>query len=81
VAKQPVGSALLRFERGQMTLRLFRRADGYRWFHGRRPFGQAFATVNAAVRFVKDLSEWHNLSLDRGSSKHGRDGARKGKPA
>lgn len=79
VVKQPICSALLRFERGVTILRLRQRHTGYRWFEGRRPFGKAFPSVETAVRFLKDLSKLYNLSLDLRRLKEGREGARKGK--
>jgi hypothetical protein len=71
----------MRFERGETTLELFRREEGLVWFQGRRRLGKAFVTVEAAVQFVKDLSELYNLSLDSRCAKQGRPGARKGKPS
>lgn len=81
MAKPPVGRVILRFERGETTFKLFRREEGFVWLKGRRRLGKAFATVEAAVQFVKDLSELYNLSLDTERLKEGREGARKGKPS
>jgi hypothetical protein len=60
----PVGTAVLKFERGEMQLALFRRGDGFVWFHGREPFGPPLATTAAAVQFLRDLCEIYNYTLD-----------------
>jgi hypothetical protein len=46
----PVGTAVLKFERGEMKLALFRRRDGFIWFHGGKPVGRSLATTAAAER-------------------------------
>jgi len=60
----PVGRAVLKFERGEMTLALLRRGDGFVWFHGRKPFGPPLATTAAAVQFLRDLCELYNYTLE-----------------
>ena len=60
----PVVAAVLKFERGEMKLALFRRGDGFVWFHDRKPFGPPLATTVAAVQFLKDLCELYNYTLD-----------------
>jgi len=60
----PVGAAVLEFERGEMQLALFRRGDGFVWFHGRKPFGRPLATTATAVQFLRDLCELYNYTLD-----------------
>jgi hypothetical protein len=60
----PVGTAIVKFERGEMKLALFRRRDGFAWFHGRKPFSRPLATTAAAVQFLTDLSEIYNYTLD-----------------
>ena len=60
----PVGTAIVKFERGEMQLALFRRGDGFVWFHGRKPFSRPLATTAAAVQFLTDLSEIYNYTLD-----------------
>jgi len=60
----PVGTAIVKFERGEMQLALFRRGEGLVWFHGRKPFGCPLATIAAAVQFLRDLSEIYNYTLD-----------------
>ena len=59
-----MGTAVLKFERGEMQLALFRHRDGFVWFHGREPFGRPLATTAAAVQFLRDLCELHNYTLD-----------------
>jgi hypothetical protein len=59
-----VVAAVLKLERGEMKLALFRRGDGFVWFHGREPFGRALATTAAAVQFLRDLCEIYNYTLD-----------------
>ena len=59
-----MGTAVLKFERGEMQLALFRRGDGFLWFHGREPFGPPLATGAAAVQFLRDLSEIYIYTLD-----------------
>ncbi len=58
-----VGRAVLKFERGEMKLELVRRADGFLWFHARRPFSRPLATTADAVRFLRDLCEIYNNTL------------------
>ena len=58
------GTAVLKFERGEMQLALFRREDGFIWFHGRKQFSHPLATTAAAVQFLRDLCELYNYSLD-----------------
>jgi hypothetical protein len=60
----PLGTAVLKFERGEMKLALFRRGDGLVWFQGRKPFGPRLATTAAAVQFLRDLCELYNYTLD-----------------
>ena len=60
----PVGTAVLKFERGEMLLALFRCREGFVWFHGRKPFGRSLATTAAAVQFLRDLCELYNYTLD-----------------
>ena len=60
----PVGTAVLKFERGEMRLALFRRGDGFVWLHGRKPFGRPLATTAAAVQFLRELCEIYNYTLD-----------------
>ena len=59
-----MGAAVLKFERGEMKLALFRRRDGFVWFHGRKPFSRPLATTAAAVQFLRDLCELYNCTLD-----------------
>jgi len=59
-----VPTAVLKFERGEMQLALFRRGDGFIWFHGREPFGPPLATTAAAVQFLRELCELYNYTLD-----------------
>jgi hypothetical protein len=59
-----VGTAVLTFERGKMTLALVRCEDGFVWLHGRKPFGRPLATAAAAVQFLKDVCEIYNYTLD-----------------
>jgi hypothetical protein len=59
-----VGTAVLKFERGEITLALFRGEDGFIWRHGRKPFGRPLATTAAAVQFLRDLCEIYNYTLD-----------------
>jgi len=61
---QRVGTAVLKFERGEMKLALLRREDGFVWFHGREPFGPALPTTAAAVQFLRDLCALYNYTLD-----------------
>ena len=61
---QRVGTAVLKFERGEMQLALFRHREGLVWFHGREPVGPPLATTAAAVQFLGDLCELHNYTLD-----------------
>ena len=60
----PVGAAVLKFERGQMNLALFRRREGFVWLHGRKPFGPPLATTAAADQFLRDLCVIYNYTLD-----------------
>ena len=60
----PVGTAVLKFERGEMKLALCRREDRFIWFHGRKPFGRPLATTAAAVQFLRDLCELYSYTLD-----------------
>jgi len=60
----PVGTAIVKFERGEMQLALFRRGEGLVWFHDRKPFGCPLATTAAAVRFLTEVSEIYNYTLD-----------------
>lgn len=62
----PVGIAVFRFERGEMKLDLFWYEGGFVWFHGRERFSRPLATVEAAVQFLKDISEIYNCTLDLG---------------
>jgi hypothetical protein len=59
-----VGAAVLKFERGEMRLALFRCGDGFVWLHGRKPFGPPLATTAGAVQFLRDLCVIHNYTLD-----------------
>jgi hypothetical protein len=59
-----VGTAVLKFERGEMQLALFRRMDGFVWFHGRKPFSPPPATTAAAVQILGDLCELYHYTLD-----------------
>lgn len=59
-----VGRAVLQFERGDTHLALFRRRDGFLWFHGRKPFGPPLAATAAAFQFLGDLCEFYNYTLD-----------------
>jgi hypothetical protein len=59
-----VGTAILKFERGEMQLILFRLGDGFVWFHGPKPFGRRLATTGAAVQFLRDLCALYNCTLD-----------------
>jgi len=61
---QRVGTAVLKFERGEMQLALLRCGEGFVWFHGRKPFGPALATTAAAVLFLVDLCELYSYTLD-----------------
>jgi len=61
---QRVGTAVLKFERGEMKLALLRREDGFVWFHGRKPFGPPLAMTTAAVQFLRDLCELYSYTLD-----------------
>ena len=60
----PVGTAVLKFQRGEMQLALFRCRGGFVWFHGRKPFSPPLATIAAAVQFLRDLCELYNYTLD-----------------
>ena len=60
----PVGTAVIKFERGEMKLALSRRGDRFQWRHGRKPFGPPLATTAAAVQFLRDLCEVYNYTLD-----------------
>jgi len=60
----PAGTAVLKFERGETRLALFRRRDGFLWFHGRKPFSRPLATTAAAVQFLRDLCGLYNFTLD-----------------
>jgi hypothetical protein len=60
----PVGTAIVKFERGEMQLALFWRGDGFVWFHGRKQFSRPLATTGAAVQFLRDLCELYNYTLD-----------------
>ena len=57
------GTAVLKFERGEMQLALFRHREGLVWFHGREPVGPPLATAAAAVQFLRDLCELYNSAL------------------
>ena len=59
-----VGTAVLKFERGEMQLALFRRGEGFVWFHGRKPFSRPLATTTAAVQFLRNLCELYNYTLE-----------------
>ena len=59
-----MGTAVLKFERGEMKLALFRRREGFVWLHGRKPFGRPLATAAAAVEFLRDLCVIYNYTLD-----------------
>ena len=59
-----MGTAVIKFERGEIELALFRRRDGFVWFHGRRPFSRPLATTTATVQFLSDLCELYNCTLD-----------------
>ncbi|MBM3745226.1 MAG: hypothetical protein FJW34_05470 [Acidobacteria bacterium] len=59
-----MGTAVLKFERGEMQLALLRCGEGFVWFHGRKPFGPPLATTTAAVQFLRDLCELHNYTVD-----------------
>ena len=61
---RPMGTAVLKFERGEMQLALFRRREGFVWFHGRKPFSPPLATTAAAVQFLRDLCALYNYTLD-----------------
>ena len=61
---RPMGTAVLKFERGEMQLALFRRGEGLVWFHGREPVGPPLATAAAAVQFLSDLCALYNYTLD-----------------
>ena len=60
---QRVGTAVLKFERGKTQVALFRREDGFAWFHGCKPFGPPLATTASAVQFLSDLCEVYNSTL------------------
>jgi hypothetical protein len=62
-----MGTAVLKFDRGEMNLALFRREDGFVWFHDWEPFGPALATTAAAVQFLRDLCELYNYTVPAGS--------------
>ncbi|MEK7408258.1 MAG: hypothetical protein AAB225_24570 [Acidobacteriota bacterium] len=59
-----MGTAVLKFERGEMILALLRREDGFVWFHGRKAFSRPLATTAAAVQFLRDLCEIYNYTLE-----------------
>ena len=59
-----VGTAVLKFERGEMKLALFRREGGFVWFHRGEPFGPPLAATASAVQFLRDLCELYNYTLD-----------------
>jgi hypothetical protein len=61
-----VGTAVLKFERGEMKLALFRREDGFVWYHGRKPFSRPLASTAAAVQFLRNLCEIYNYTLELG---------------
>jgi len=62
-----MGTAVLKFERGEMKLALFRRREGFVWLHGRKPFGPSQATTAAAVQFLRDLCELYNYTVPAGN--------------
>jgi hypothetical protein len=47
-----------------MTLVLVRRTDGFIWFHGRKPFGRPLSTATSAVRFLGEVCDIYNYTLD-----------------
>jgi hypothetical protein len=55
-----VGTAVLKFERGEMKLALVRREGGFVWFHGQKPIGRPLTTTAAAVQFLKGVCEIYN---------------------
>lgn len=58
-----VGSAIVRFEQGEMRLELVRRKGRFVWRHGRKPFGPPLASRAAAVKFLRKLCELYNYTL------------------
>ena len=60
----PVGTAVLKFERGEMKLALFRNEHDFIWCRGREPFGRPLATTAAAIQFLRYLCELYNYTLD-----------------
>jgi hypothetical protein len=59
-----VGTAVLTFERGEMTFALVRCAEGFVWLHGWKRFGGPLATTAAAVEFLRYVCAVHNDTLD-----------------
>ena len=62
---QRVGTAVVKFERGEIRLDLFRLGDVFVWFRDRKPFGPPLATPAAAVQFLREVSEIYNYTLER----------------
>jgi len=60
----PVGTAVLKFERGEMKLALFRNEHDFIWCRGREPFGRPLATTAAAIQFLRYLCDLYNYTLD-----------------
>ncbi len=63
---QKVGTAVLRFERGEIQLALLRRGRGFAWFHDGKLLVRPLATPAAAVRFLNDLCRLYNVTVDSG---------------
>lgn len=61
-----MGTAVVKFEQGEMRLDLRPRGEDLVWVHGAEQFGNQFATVEVALQFLKDFCELYNHALDMG---------------
>ncbi|MCL5744951.1 MAG: hypothetical protein M1541_13665 [Acidobacteria bacterium] len=66
MTETPVGTAVIVFERGRMMLSLSRRGEALVWYQGAEPFSGPFATVAAALHFLKGVCVLHNHRLETG---------------